>query len=143
MSTTPSIQQAFCPPLWIQQTGVAFFCVFFSLSLFFLVGEKERLPLQHHSSFLPPLQHPPFPPSLLIFMDLSANGLVILLRSESTVSRLPFLPLSGLSGQSEPSAECRGRGQLAPTKLLFFLPCYLLPPYPLPPSPAPPPRQSV
>lgn len=61
-------------------------------------------------------------PSLLIFMDFSAHGLIILHRPKLTApaphtytqnQHPPFLPLSGLSAQSEPSADWRGRGQTA------------------------------
>lgn len=82
MSTTPSIQQAFCPHCGFSRQALLFFLFFF--------GRRKGAPPSAASFFFPSSSSTPaLSPSLLIFMDLSANGLVILLRSESAVSVSP------------------------------------------------------
>lgn len=106
-------------------------CFFLCFFFFLLDGEKERLPLQHHSSFLPSLRPSP---SLLIFMDLSANGLVILLRSESPVSVSPSSLCRVCLVILNPLQSGEGRANWPPPS--SFLLCYLVRCYTSPPPPS-------
>lgn len=125
---------SFLSPLWIQQTGVAFFVGFFffwmekrSASLCSIILLSALLPNTRPST------------SLLIFMDLSANGLVILLRSESPVSVSPSSLCRVCLVILNPLQTGEGRANWPPPSSFLF--CYLV--RCSPPPPAPPPRQSV
>lgn len=119
MSTTPSIQQAFCPHCGFSRQALLFLWVFFffwmekrSASLCSIILLSSLLPNTRPST------------SLLIFMDLSANGLVILLRSESPVSVSPSSLCRVCLVILNPLQTGEGRANWPPPS--SFLLCYLV-----------------